>query len=93
MEGMDQVKNLEDVCEWIAKDIENTIEKEQFLKTMDFTHYSTLMAHEKAQPMDKKARPVRWIILVATILIASLVSVIGAVLVDNILDILAKRNA
>ncbi|MEM7375643.1 MAG: Wzz/FepE/Etk N-terminal domain-containing protein [Bacteroidota bacterium] len=92
-EGMDQVKNLEDVCEWIAKDIENTIEKQQFLRTMDLTHYSTLLVHEKAEAMDKKARPVRWIILVATVLIASLVSVIGAVLLDNILAILAKRKA
>lgn len=91
-QGMDETKNLEDICENLSQDLKNNQEKVQYLEMMDLTDFSTLMIHEKAAPMDKKARPVRWIILVATLLIASLLSVIGAVLIDNILPLLEKRS-
>ena len=92
-DGMDETKNLEDICENLSQDLKNNQEKVQYLEMMDLTEFSTLMVHEKAEPMDKKARPIRWIILVATVLIASLASVIGAVLIDKILPLLAKKNS
>ncbi|MDX1908677.1 MAG: hypothetical protein SF053_16695 [Bacteroidia bacterium] len=91
-DGMDKVKALEDICEEMATDIENTREKISYLTSMNEIPFSTMLIPEIAQPADKKARPVRWIILAATLLITTLVSIMGAVLAERIRESL-QRNA
>lgn len=83
-EGLDRIKSLEDVCEQLALDLKNARDKVHYLESMNSTAYSTLLIPELAQPSDRKARPVRWVILAATLLISSLVSIIGAVLIDRL---------
>ncbi|MEZ4826861.1 MAG: Wzz/FepE/Etk N-terminal domain-containing protein [Bacteroidia bacterium] len=91
-EGVDQVLALEEVCEYLARDLKDAREKVEYLDMMDRANFTTLLIPEYARPADKKARPVRWVILVATILLSSLVAIMGAVLVDKITDSLAKRE-
>lgn len=83
-EGLDQVLALEEVCEYLSRDIKDAQEKVEYLRMMDQANYTTLFIPEYAQAPDKKERPVRWLILVATVLIAGLVSIMGAILVDRL---------
>ncbi|MDX2249331.1 MAG: Wzz/FepE/Etk N-terminal domain-containing protein [Bacteroidia bacterium] len=85
-EGLDQVLALEEVCEYLARDLKEAREKVEYLDMMSQTDFSTLVIPGYAQPADKKARPVRWVILVATLLLAGMVSVMGAVLVEKITE-------
>jgi len=84
-DGMDKVKAVEDVLTSLAEDLKNLAERVQYLELMDQVAYSTILIPEQAQPADKKARPVRWVILLATLLIASLVSIMGTVLIDRLI--------
>ncbi|MEL7535239.1 MAG: hypothetical protein AAFN10_28340, partial [Bacteroidota bacterium] len=83
-EGLDQVLALEELCEYLSRDVKDAREKVEYLQMMDEANYTTLFIPEYAQAPDKKARPIRWLILVATVLIASLVSVMGAILADKL---------
>ena len=84
--GLDKVKAVEDILEKLAEDLKNMQERIQYFELMDETPYTTVLMPEVAQPADKKARPVRWIILVATLLIASLASIMGTVLIDRLME-------
>ncbi|MEM6344881.1 MAG: Wzz/FepE/Etk N-terminal domain-containing protein [Bacteroidota bacterium] len=83
-EGLDQVLALEELCEYLSRDLKDAREKVEYLQMMDEANYTTLFIPEYAQAPDKKARPIRWLILVATVLISSLVSVMGAILADKL---------
>ncbi|MFK7923919.1 MAG: Wzz/FepE/Etk N-terminal domain-containing protein [Bacteroidia bacterium] len=83
-EGLDQVLALEELCEYLSRDVKDAREKVEYLQMMDEANYTTLFIPEYAQAADKKARPIRWLILVATVLIAALVSVMGAILADKL---------
>lgn len=91
-EGLDQVLALEEVCEYLSRDLKDAREKVEYLSMMDQSNFTTILIPEYAQPADKKARPVRWVILVATVLLAGLVTLMGAVLVDKITEGLEKRG-
>jgi capsule polysaccharide export protein KpsE/RkpR len=86
-DGLDQVLALEEVCEYLSRDLKDAREKVEYLEMMDQTNYTTLFIPEYAKAADKKARPVRWLILVATVLIAGLVSIMGAVLAEKLTEI------
>ncbi len=83
-EGLDLVLALEEVNEYLSRDLKDAQEKVEVLEAMFDTDYNTLLMSGKALPSDKKARPIRWVILLATFLIAALASVFGAVLIDRI---------
>lgn len=89
-EGLDQVLSLEEICEYLSRDVKDAREKVEYLQMMDEANYTTLFIPEYAQAPDKKARPIRWLILVATVLIAGLVSVMGAILADKLTEDEAK---
>lgn len=84
-EGMDEVKAIEDVLEDLAEELKNIKARIQYVELMDEVPYTTVLVPEQAQPTDRKARPVRWVILLATLLIAALVSAMGAVLIDRLM--------
>lgn len=83
-EGLDMVLTMEEMTQYLARDLKDSKEKIEALHAMLDTDYRTLMVSGKAAPSDKKARPIRWVILLATFLIAALVSVFSAVLIDRI---------
>ena len=83
-DGLDQILALEEVIEYISRDIKDAREKVEVLEAMFDTDYNTLLVSGPALPSDKKARPIRWVILLATLLISALVAVFGAVLIDRI---------
>lgn len=90
--GLDKAHNLENVLKEMAADLANTREKIEYLRAMGDVEYNTTMVAAYAQPSDRKARPVRWIILAATLLIATLVSIFGAVLIESISNMLEGRK-
>ncbi|GAB4412610.1 MAG: hypothetical protein OHK0039_18710 [Bacteroidia bacterium] len=90
--GVDAVKALEDLLENLSIERKNAEARIQYLRVMDQTPYSTLLITEEAQPADKKARPVRWIILLATLLISTLVSILGVVLIDRLMALVGDRR-
>ena len=85
-DGLDQILALEEVIEYISRDIKDAKEKVEVLEAMFDTDYNTLLESGPALPSDKKARPIRWVILLATLLLTTLVAVFGAVLIDRITE-------
>lgn len=83
-EGLDEVLALKELCQYLARDVKDAQEKVSMLQTMDHSRYTTILIPEYANPSDRKSRPIRWVIMVATFLITSLVSVMGAVLVEKL---------
>ena len=91
-EGLDQVLALEEVCEYLARDIKDAREKVEVMEMMMSEDFTTILITEKAKPADKKARPVRWIILLATLILAAVVTITGAILVDKITESLDGKG-
>jgi hypothetical protein len=93
-EGMDQVKYFEDLADHLSYDIQNLREKMHYLEIMDSGQFPTVMMAEPAQPSDRKARPVRWVILLASLMIAGMTAVLAAVAADRLQAAAqAKRHA
>lgn len=83
-DGLDQILALEEVIEYLSRDVKDAREKVEVLEAMFNTDYNTLLSSGPALPSDKKARPIRWVILLATLLLSALVAIFGAVLIDRI---------
>jgi len=83
-DGLDQILALEEVIEYLSRDVKDAREKVEVLEAMFNTDYNTLLVSGPALPADKKARPIRWVILLATLLLSALVAIFGAVLIDRI---------
>ena len=83
-EGLDLVLALEEVNEYLSRDLKDAREKVEVLEAMFNTDYNTLLISGEALPSDRKARPIRWVILLATLMISALVAIFGAVLIDRI---------
>lgn len=84
IEGVDKVLNLENLLEEMNTGLGNTREKIGYLESMEDVPYQAIMFTDRANVSDKKARPVRWLILLATGIISLMASVIGAVVIDRI---------
>ncbi|TAE49441.1 MAG: hypothetical protein EAZ89_14220 [Bacteroidetes bacterium] len=91
-EGLDQVMALEEQTEYLSMDLENVQEKIRYLEMMDLTPFSTVLKPETAYPSDRKARPVRWVIVIAALLISALVSIAGALIIDRMTVSLNKND-
>ena len=85
-EGYDKVVQLEGIQEEFMKEWELIQRKITYLEKMLTTPYSTLLVPERAFPTDKKARPVRWLILVSVGLVALVSGLLGVVLLNNLLQ-------
>ncbi|MEM8886920.1 MAG: hypothetical protein AAGD28_02960 [Bacteroidota bacterium] len=91
-EGLDQVLSLEEIIEYISRDVKDVREKVEVLEMMQSQDFTTILITEQAQAADKKARPIRWIILLVTLVISALVSILGAVLMDQITGSFDKKK-
>lgn len=81
-EGLDRAAAIGDVSLRLARDIKDLQSKVEFLEMMETTDYTTILTIEQATPSDRKARPIRWIILALTLMITGVASLVGAVLID-----------
>jgi|GEM_PF-2793684 len=82
-EGLDQLITLEQIYTRLTVDIKQMRTKIDELEMMKQNDYSSIWVLEKAMPSDKKARPIRWLILAAALMLSTLVSVLGVVVVDR----------
>jgi capsule polysaccharide export protein KpsE/RkpR len=92
-EGLDRLRVLEELYVSLSYDLKNNQEKIDYLEMMGDMSYSTLLVVEAARPADKKARPVRWVILLATVLISTLVGIFGLLLIDRLAPLLRSEVA
>lgn len=91
-EGLDKSQNLENVLEEMAIHLAHTREKIEYLRAMAAVDYSTVTIADYAHASDKKARPVRWIILLATVIIAGIASIFGAVLIEGLTSSVEEKS-
>ena len=81
--GYDRVRQLEMLQDELAIELKNIQKKIINLERMDEIPFHTILITEQAQASDRKARPVRWIILVAVAFLSTLVAIVGIVLIDR----------
>ncbi|MEM7512926.1 MAG: hypothetical protein AAF388_18500 [Bacteroidota bacterium] len=84
--GLDKIRVMEEVYVRVSADLKMVQQKIKYLSMMRETSYSSIIVIETAAPADKKAKPIRWIILLGTLIIASVVSIMGVVLIDQIIN-------
>ena len=81
-EGYDEIRSLEEVYIRLSASVKETTEKIKYLQMLNKSEINTIMVMGEAQPSDKKAKPIRWLILAATLIITALSAIIGVVLID-----------
>ncbi len=89
--GMDQINILERFYLDAYVKLKETQQRIEVIEVMANADYSTILSVEKALSSDRKARPVRWLILLAALMIGSLVSVIGVILVDRFVQLTERK--
>ena len=87
-QGYDKVRQMEMLQDELAMELKNVQKKIINLGQMNETDFHTILITERAFPSDRKARPVRWVILVAVAFLSTLIAVIGVVLVDRLFPLL-----
>jgi len=90
--GLDKIKQLELIHEELTVELKENRKKINNLERMSMVEYSTIITPERALPADRKSKPVRWIILLATGLISSLASIVGLVLIDRLVPYVKPRH-
>jgi uncharacterized protein involved in exopolysaccharide biosynthesis len=80
--GIDRITALADISYRLASKVKEVQSKIEYLNMMDDSAFSTILIVEEAKPADRKSRPIRWIILAASLMISGLVSLIAVVLID-----------
>lgn len=80
--GIDRITALGDISYRLASKVKEVQAKIEYLNMMDTGEFSTILVVEKAKAADRKSRPIRWIILAASLMISGLVSLIAVVLID-----------
>lgn len=81
-EGIDKTIALEQYSFRVLATMQETREKLEALNAISNMDYSPIHTTEKATASDKKARPVRWVILLASLVISLGVSTFAAILID-----------
>lgn len=80
--GIDRITALGDISYRLASKVKEVQTKIEYLNMMETGDFSTILIVEEATAADRKSRPIRWIILAASIMISALVSLIAVVLID-----------
>ena len=89
----ESIKTLEDKKKAALKELNNSIGlAEQFKATIN-KDVPTVFILEKAYPAEKKSKPVRWLVVVTSVLIAFIVMVLTAIVSDYCKDLkVALKN-
>lgn len=90
-EGIDEVISMEQNGFRLIEKIQILKEKIAGIHTMNNMNYETIMSTEAAFPSDRKARPVRWVIILASALITLLVCIFGTVLIELVVPNLKNK--
>lgn len=90
--GLDKIRSYEAYHLRMIESWKMLGERIEYLEMMLDTRVSTILTVETALPSDRKARPVRGLILAATLLLSALLSIIGLVVIDQIKNYQAKSN-
>ncbi|MCS6917470.1 MAG: hypothetical protein RMK52_05175 [Chitinophagales bacterium] len=81
--AMERVKVLEEKKKGAVRELNNSIAQyEQYLVTVD-SEVPTLLVLEKAFPAERKSKPVRWLLVTASVLIAFVVMALTAVVLER----------
>ncbi|MCS6991352.1 MAG: hypothetical protein NZL95_05770 [Chitinophagales bacterium] len=81
--AMERVKVLEEKKKGAVRELNNSITQyEQHLATID-ADIPTILVLEKAFPAERKSKPIRWLILVATVLLSFTVMAVTAVVIER----------
>ncbi|MFK7970193.1 MAG: Wzz/FepE/Etk N-terminal domain-containing protein [Bacteroidia bacterium] len=80
--GMDIVSAMGQVTRALAFDLKGLETKIEYLTLMSGENYSTILITEPAGVPDRKARPVRGIIVIATVIITTVIALIAVLLID-----------
>jgi len=91
-EGLDKVIQLQVIHEELTRELKNMRSKISNMERMANVDFRTILITEEALPADRKSKPVRGIILLATGLVALVVSLGGVVLIDILLPRLKKND-
>ena len=83
--GYDKLTQLEWMQEEYAKELKMVQKKLSNFEVMSKVDLEYILFTEYASPSDRKSRPVRWVILAASLIISSLVAVIVLILIDQLL--------
>lgn len=83
-DGVDIVDGVENTIFNLLSRREDVREKIKQLEAMQGEVFSNVLTIETAHPADRKARPVRWVILLASVLMAAFVSSAACVLWEGI---------
>ncbi|MEM9722481.1 MAG: hypothetical protein AAGA10_24650, partial [Bacteroidota bacterium] len=90
-EGYDKVRQMEMLQDELAMELKNVQKKIINLDKMNETNFHTILITERAQPADRKARPVRWVLLVAVAFLSTIAAVVGIVLVDRLFPMIQGK--
>lgn len=82
-EGLDQVMALEEQLQSMSQELGVLRRRRQYLRTLGTAEYDTLVVPGQAIASDKKARPIRWVMLVGAFMVSLLVSLVGVILIDR----------
>lgn len=81
--AMERVKVLEEKKKGAVRELNNSITQyEQYLATID-SDVPTLLVLEKAFPAERKSKPVRWLIVMASVILAFAVSALAAIFIER----------
>lgn len=83
--GLDELRLLEQSYLRKLTALDQAQDRISVLEMMSEATFNTIFVIEEAFPSDRKSRPVRWIILVATFMLSLLGSIIGIILIERIL--------
>lgn len=81
-EGYDQFLKYEGISIRLIKSMENFEQKISSFRSLNEFPSSTIIKGPPAMPADKKAKPVRWLVLAATVLATFMASLLGVLLID-----------
>lgn len=90
-EGVDELINVEQIYMNFSVQIENVESKIANVEIMGKTNYATILTLNEAQPSDKKAKPVRWVILLATLILSLGAALLGLIIMDRFLPDIARQ--
>jgi len=88
--AVQQYKALLSKVENAERELNNRINIKEQMEISIKTSSSSLYIVEKAEPADRREKPVRWVVVVLTMLFTAIISLIGVLLIEQVKDLKAQ---
>ena len=88
--AVQQYKALLSMVENAERELNNRINIKEQMQVALNTSNSSLYIVEKAAPADRREKPVRWVVVVLTMLFTTFISLIGVLLIEQIKELKAQ---